>query len=242
MTTINTIEDLIRILDDNPEWLEALRARLLTRELLEMPNTLAQFMESTNQRFERVESDIRSIRDDVKVLQSDVKVLQDDVKVLQGDVKVLQGDVKGLRDDVGVLKGAHARSTALRRFRLIADDMGLHDARLLPDEDIWNIAQGMRRSGAISRSEYESFHDADMIVEALDSQDETCYIAVEVSFTANGRDSTRAIRNARFLTQHTGQSAYAAVASVDTDHEIQYLIDSGDLHLHRIPRRLLEAD
>ena len=75
MTTINTIEDLIRILDDNPEWLEALRARLLTRELLEMPNTLAQFMESTNQRFERVESDIRSIRDDVKVLQSDVKVL-----------------------------------------------------------------------------------------------------------------------------------------------------------------------
>ena len=228
MTTINTIEDLIRILDDNPEWLEALRARLLTRELLEMPNTLARFMESTNQRFERVESDIRSIRDDVKVLQNDVKVLQD--------------DVKGLRDDVGVLKGAHARSTALRRFRLIADDMGLHDARLLPDEDIWNIAQGMRRSGAISRSEYESFHDADMIVEALDSQDETCYIAVEVSFTANGRDSTRAIRNARFLTQHTGQSAYAAVASVDTDHEIQYLIDSGDLHLHRIPRRLLEAD
>ena len=221
MTTINTIEDLIRILDDNPEWLEALRARLLTRELLEMPNTLAQFMESTNQRFERVESDIRSLRDDVKILQN---------------------DVKGLRDDVGVLKGAHARSTALRRFRLIADDMGLHDARLLPDEDIWNIAQGMRRSGAISRSEYESFHDADMIVEALDSQDETCYIAVEVSFTANGRDSTRAIRNARFLTQHTGQSAYAAVASVDTDHEIQYLIDSGDLHLHRIPRRLLEAD
>ena len=221
MTTINTIEDLIRILDDNPEWLEALRARLLTRELLEMPNTLAQFMESTNQRFERVESDIRSIRDDVKVLQN---------------------DVKGLRDDVGVLKGAHARSTALRRFRLIADDMGLHDARLLPDEDIWNIAQGMRRSGAISRGEYESFHDADMIVEALDSQDKTCYIAVEVSFTANGRDSTRAIRNARFLTQHTGQSAYAAIASVDTDHEIQYLIDSGDLHLHRIPRRLLEAD
>ena len=221
MTTINTIEDLIRILDDNPEWLEALRARLLTRELLEMPNTLAQFMESTNQRFERVESDIRSLRDDVKILQN---------------------DVKGLRDDVGVLKGAHARSTALRRFRLIADDMGLHDARLLPDEDIWNIAQGMRRSGAISRSEYESFHDADMIVEALDSQDETCYIAVEVSFTANGRDSTRAIRNARFLTQHTGQSAYAAVASVDTDHEIQDLIDSGDLHLHRIPRRLLEAD
>ena len=256
MTTINTIEDLIRVLDDNPEWLEALRARLLTRELLEMPNTLARFMETTNQRFEEidrrfekvdqrfdgVESEIGSLQSDVRDLQSDVKGLQSDVKGLQSDVGSLQSNVQGLRDDVGVLKGAHARSTALRRFRLIADDMGLHDARLLPDEDIWNIAQGMRRSGAISRSEYESFHDADMIVEALDSQDKTCYIAVEISYTANGRDSTRAIRNARFLTQHTGQSAYAAVASVEADHEIQDLIDSGKLHLHRIPRHLLEAN
>ena len=36
MATINTIEDLVQILDDNPRWLEAIRARLLTREVLEM--------------------------------------------------------------------------------------------------------------------------------------------------------------------------------------------------------------
>ena len=41
MATINTIEDLVQILDDNPRWLEAIRARLLTREVLEMPQTLA---------------------------------------------------------------------------------------------------------------------------------------------------------------------------------------------------------
>ena len=52
MTTINTMEDLIRLLDENPEWLEALRSRLLTRELLEMPQTLARFIETTNRRFE----------------------------------------------------------------------------------------------------------------------------------------------------------------------------------------------
>lgn len=36
-TTIHTIEYLIRLLDDNPEWADALRARLLTRELIELP-------------------------------------------------------------------------------------------------------------------------------------------------------------------------------------------------------------
>lgn len=39
--TIDTVEDLIRVLDANPVWLEALRARLLTRELLELPQQLA---------------------------------------------------------------------------------------------------------------------------------------------------------------------------------------------------------
>ena len=33
MTTVNTIEDLIRILDEHPEWNEALRSRMLSRDL-----------------------------------------------------------------------------------------------------------------------------------------------------------------------------------------------------------------
>ena len=41
MTTINTIEDLFKLLDENPQWTEALRARLLTRELVQWPETLS---------------------------------------------------------------------------------------------------------------------------------------------------------------------------------------------------------
>ena len=42
MTTINDIDDLVRVLDENPEWVEALRVRLLTRELLELPQVVPQ--------------------------------------------------------------------------------------------------------------------------------------------------------------------------------------------------------
>ena len=235
MTTINTIEDLIRVLDDNPEWLEALRARLLTRELLEMPNTLARFMESTNRKFGQIDDKFKQIDD--RFEQVDRRFEQVDRRFDRVD-----RELQSIRDDLGVLKGAHARGAALRRFRLIADNMGLRNARLLSSEEIWDIAQDLRRSGALSRSEFESFSEPDMFVEAVDSQDEQCYIAVEVSFTANGRDSSRAIRNARFLTQHTGRPAHAAVASLERDSEIQDLIDSGDLHWHQMPRHLLEAD
>lgn len=47
-TTIHTIEDLIRLLDDNPEWADALRARLLTRELIELAEKFFQFVADIN--------------------------------------------------------------------------------------------------------------------------------------------------------------------------------------------------
>ena len=56
MTTINTVEEIIEALDTNPALMEALRARLLTRELLEMPERLAAFEVATNTRLDALEA------------------------------------------------------------------------------------------------------------------------------------------------------------------------------------------
>ena len=70
MATINTIQDLLHLLDENPEWVDALRARLLTPEILDLPEQLARltaevrelgakvdrFVEATNQRLEALEA------------------------------------------------------------------------------------------------------------------------------------------------------------------------------------------
>jgi len=61
-TTINTIEDLVRIMDNHPEWVEAKRVRLLSGEVLELPQTMARLTEtvdsfaaSTNKRLDAIE-------------------------------------------------------------------------------------------------------------------------------------------------------------------------------------------
>ncbi len=54
MTTINDIGDLVRVLREQPEWAEALRGVLLSRELLEMPEEFAQFVKLTNANFQTV--------------------------------------------------------------------------------------------------------------------------------------------------------------------------------------------
>ena len=44
MNTFSTVEELIRILDENPEMLEALRSRILTEELLNLPQAHAELV------------------------------------------------------------------------------------------------------------------------------------------------------------------------------------------------------
>ena len=87
MATINTIEDLIQLLDDNPHWVEALRVRLLTRELIELPEKFAQFVEATNQRFDRVEE--RLDKGDVRMdrIERHLDRLTDDVGMLKGPMR-----------------------------------------------------------------------------------------------------------------------------------------------------------
>ena len=213
MTTINTIEDLIHILDEHPHWLEALRARLLTRELIELPEKFAAFVETTNKRLDTLES----------------------------DVKGLKADVKGLRDDMGILKGAHARNVAIEDAAAIARGLGLRRTRTLSRDEVWDLTEAADTS-AIAANDLRSFRRADLMMEATDQAGEPCYIAVEISFTANGRDTTRAVRNAEFLTRFTGKPAYAVIAGLRLDNRIQPAIDSGAVFWHQLDPTDLEAE
>ena len=68
--TINSIQDLVRVLDEHPEWVEALRVRLLTRELLELPQRLADFVAAANKRFEAIEARLDRVDDDLSTLKA----------------------------------------------------------------------------------------------------------------------------------------------------------------------------
>ena len=117
-TAIGTVEDLIRVLDDDPELLEALRARLLTRELLEMPNILAQFAAETDRQFGEVNR--RLDGNDRRLDGIDVR--------LDGMGRAIQR----LQDDMGILKGEHARNVAQRDYGWMTRNMGLSPCASCP--------------------------------------------------------------------------------------------------------------
>ena len=224
MTTINTIEDLVDLLDKNPRWLDAVRARVLTRELIELPQTLARFAAGTNERFDKVEGEMNERFD----------------KVDQRLDKV-ESDISGLRDDIAPLKGAHVRSAAVREAGLIAEDMGFALVGTLTSEKV-RILSRSESTADIPAGDLRSFRRADLIMEVTDGEGDTCYVAVEISFTANGRDTSRAVRNAGFLTSFTGKRSVAAVAGLRRDDRIDESIESGEVFWHQLDPSDLEAE
>ena len=213
MTTINTIEDLIRLLDENPQWAEALRVRLLTRELIELPARFASFAAETNERFTQIDQRFDRIDSVLERIQT----------------------------DLGYMRGAHARNAAMENASAIARAMGLQRVRTLNRDELWEMTDQADTSG-LGAGELDSFHRADLVMEAVSAAGVSCYVAVEVSFTVNGRDTTRAVRNAELLTSFTGRPAYAAVAGLRTDNRVQATLDSGSVFWYEIDASDLQAE
>ncbi len=107
---------------------------------------------------------------------------------------------------------------------IITSDMGLRWQKTLERSELGVIADEAQRidlAVGISRDNMRRFRRADLVVEAVDSDGATCYIAVEVSYTADDRDTKRATRHAEYITRFTGVPAYAAIASVYIDNRIK---------------------
>ncbi len=218
--TIDTVEDLIRVLDANPVWLEALRARLLTRELLELPQKLAAFAAATERRFEAVDRRFEAV----------------DRRFEAVDRRFEQ-----LLIDIAPIKAAHARQAALREADLIAEENGLTFIRLVDGMQLAELARSDAAAG-IATNELRSFRRADLIAECRAGTGETCYLAAEISFTANGRDTTRAIRNAALLTRVTGRPARAVVAGLRYDERIRGRLQAGEVAWYQLDPHALEVE
>ena len=110
---------------------------------------------------------------------------------------------------------------------IIASDMGLRWLKTLGRGEVVMMADEAQRSGlvaGISRHNMRTFRRADLVFEAANSDGETHYVAVEISYTADNRDTERATRHAEYITRFTGVPAYAAIASIHIDNRIEYVL------------------
>ncbi len=90
MTTINDITDLIRLLQEEPAWAETLRNVLLTKELLELPETFAAFVTETRENFRAVNQRLESLETGQSEMRADIAELQEGQAGMRADITKLQ--------------------------------------------------------------------------------------------------------------------------------------------------------
>ena len=304
MTTINTIEDLIQLLDEKPEWLEEVRKRVLTRDVLELPDkvdrlsesverlsrVVENFVASTNERFNATDNAIASMNERFDATDNAIASMNERFDATDSAIASMNerfdatdnaiasmnerfdatdnaiasmnerfdatdsaiasmnerfdatdNAIASMRNDIGILKAGHARTTVLRATTAITDVMGLERVRDLAYDDLRALTLAVDTSD-IAANIILSFRQADLVMEATNQAGETCYVAVEISYTVDDRDADRAIRNAAFLTRFTGCPAHPVVAGVHQDKRIESRIESGEVFWHQLEARDLEVE
>ena len=209
--TLELVEDILRLMDERPDVLEAVRARVLTRELLEMPERLT--------RLETTVSELAAtVRDHTAILK------EHSARFDGVDARLDRLDAR-----LGGLVGRELEKYAREQISEIAREAGDYTfVERLTSDDLYIMHREADTAG-ISLDNLKSFRRGDIIIRVEDGDGETCYLAVEVSFTADGRDTFRASRNAEYLARFTGRPAVAMIAAAHLDRRIEETIQSGDV-------------
>ena len=234
MTTINTIEDLARILRDQPTWAEALRALLLTQELLDLPGRFDRFVDAQRE-FNQAQQKANEAQREFNQAQQETNRLTDRrLNAIEERLDGIDGRLDRMDGRMGNLQGGQyertVRTRALARSRFTLGFTGSYVALNqdgLTDPRLNRAIDRAIRNGLVSQDGCADLFEADLIISAEDNR----HAVVEVSLTADQDDIDRAKTRAGILAAITegavtpvvitsrlnpAQSAQAEAAGVTT--------------------------
>ena len=205
-------QDLLEFLNSNPEYLHDMRVRLLSPELIALPEQFAQLV--------GVVAELSSKLDAfAEATDRRLKALEADVGTLKADVGTLKADVGTLKADVGTLKGSDLERRARESILNIAkDELNLTRGRILlargrdTAPSLLDSIITAEANGLITEQQADNVLVADIIIRARRADDKQYVHAVfEVSRTIRLSDIQRSHDRAATVAAATNEHTIAAV-------------------------------
>ena len=227
-----TQEEFLRLLDQDVEFRQQIRQYILSAELLELPEMFASFANRVNEFIVRQEQ--------VNAEQGETNARVNEFITEHRETNArMDGRLQDIIDDIGVLKGNAVISATRDNAETIPSLLDLEYVNILVRSDLIDL---LRQIPGIDKGHRISFYRADLMLQAVDADGATHYVAVEASYTADRRDTDRALRNADYLQRCTGCPAHAVIASIKNDREVQPLVEDGTVHWHQLTREDLNPE
>ena len=169
MVIINTSDDLIRIVRENPEFRAAMRRELLTEELLDLPRRFAEYAEANDQRWEANDRRLDRIENDL-------------------------GDLKGVSLETKLYNRGMSNIATLLKVRNIR---AVRVAEQDDNSVAFNQAiQEAEDQGILSEREYDRLLATDMIVQCnRRGSSQEVYVAIEATYGVTNRDIVQVKRS-----------------------------------------------
>ena len=222
--TVNDFEDLIRILEQQPEWRARLRTLVLTDQLLALPEVAREILDAQRHADERTgrleqaladlaEAQQRTERELAELAEAQQRT-EHELAELASVTRRLVTDVDKLQrlvPDVEKLQGDRVE----RMYRVHADAYFgriVRRTHVLSEDERWDLFDRAMERGLLSRPQVEDVALADALVRGLTWEDRRqVYLVVEASLTVGHEDVERAARRASLLAR-AGVEALAVVA------------------------------
>ena len=225
MTTVNDFVDILRIIREQPEWGEALRSALLSKEVLELPQRLAEFSEAANRKFDRLEGDAVELKEGQARPEGDVAGLKEGQTRLERSVGRLEGQVGNLRGNFYEQRIGDTISSIMSD-RIDIRVRALKRANLDDDSEFFDLIHGAEGRGAISSRERSDLAKADIVLQERGRPDAaTRYIVVDVSTTLADHDVIRSAERAAIMQRATDGTALPLVVCAYVDEARERLAE-----------------
>ena len=280
----------LQALDSDLQFLAEVRSRLLSSELVQLPERFAQFANRVNAFIERQEEfnarqeetnarqeefnarqegfnarqegfnarqeefnarqeEFNAKQEGFNARQEEFNARQEEFNARQEGFNARQEETNAtvahrlqrITDDLGDLKGHVAGRIARETCDGIAERLGFEVVEQLNGNDLRRMVRENNLAD-ITLGDRQSFYRADLVAKVINQAGEELFIAAEASYTADERDTHRAIRNAGFLKGITGLEALPVIASLRNDHTVQRLVDAGEVRWFQFDQRDLSPE
>jgi len=195
LATINNMADLVKVLQDNPEWLLTIRGLIISKEIADLPASVEELKATV----ERMSDTLTTRLDDVS-----------------GTLTTVSGRVNNLTGDDYEGQAAHFGRRRLRDALQVEDLQLMYQTRRQGREDLRKLLSQDQAVQRPSKENQDDLEDTDLIFWIYSSDAEgkelvTAHLVAEVSFTIKANDVVRARRRAQILGSCTNLPCLAAV-------------------------------
>ena len=238
-TPIQSFQDILDLLEQNPEYREAMRRYILDEEFRRVPadvrelresiaslaQTVREYVAATDARLGRLEDGQAELKADVTELKADVTELKADVTELKADVTELKvGQIRleegqaRLEGRIGDVAGtAYERRIVRHSRRIVGRYLGIKRAKILRSinvmehETLDGLMETATEAGSVTDEQGYELDLADIIIAGSGAPGEAGYAVIEVSETIDDNDVDRAHDRAAILATAVSEPVTAAV-------------------------------